>query len=71
MSSPATQQSRRPAWWLAGLFLAMPLMAAIKAICLHVEDWNAWGQLMSSSPEIVPLRAGETEVTSEELTGGR
>ena len=30
----------------------MPLMAALKAICMHVEDWNAWGQLMSSSPSV-------------------
>ncbi len=41
-------------WGFAGLFLAMPLMAAIKAVCLHVEEWNAWGQLMNSSPNIVP-----------------
>lgn len=41
-------------WGVAGLFLAMPLMAAIKAVCLHVEEWNAWGQLMNSSPTIVP-----------------
>jgi len=39
-------------WGVAGLFLAMPLMAAIKAICMHVEDWNAWGQLMSSGEHI-------------------
>ena len=42
-------------WGVAGLFLAMPLMAAIKAICLHVEEWNPWGQLMSSAPDIVPV----------------
>ena len=39
-------------WGIAGLFLAMPLMAAIKAVCLHVEGWNAWGQLMSSGQHI-------------------
>ncbi len=39
-------------WGVAGLFLAMPLMAALKAICMHVEDWNAWGQLMSSGPSV-------------------
>lgn len=35
----------------AGFFLAMPLMAAIKAVCLHVEGWKAWGELMSSDEE--------------------
>ncbi len=37
-------------WGTAGLFVAMPLMAAIKAVCMHVEGWNAWGHLMSSEP---------------------
>jgi len=40
-------------WGTAGLFLAMPLMAAIKAVCMHVEGWSAWGHLMSS--EELPL----------------
>lgn len=37
-------------WGTAGLFLAMPLMAAVKAVCLQVEGWKAWGELMSSDP---------------------
>lgn len=37
-------------WGTAGLFMAMPLMAAVKAVCLHVEGWKPWGQLMSSDP---------------------
>jgi len=37
-------------WGTSGLFLAMPLMAAIKAVCIHVEGWTAWGHLMSSEP---------------------
>jgi predicted PurR-regulated permease PerM len=45
-------------WGTAGLFLAMPLMAAIKSVCMHVEGWSAWGHLMSSEdmpvPEAVP-----------------
>ncbi|MGL6074039.1 MAG: AI-2E family transporter [Fimbriiglobus sp.] len=51
-------------WGVAGLFLAMPLMAGIKAICLHVEGWNAWGELMSTS-EIVenPAEIAPTEPT--------
>jgi predicted PurR-regulated permease PerM len=45
-------------WGVAGLFLAMPLMAGLKAICMHVEDWNAWGQLMSSGAAVVPPPEG-------------
>jgi AI-2 transport protein TqsA len=37
-------------WGTAGLFLAMPLMAAIKAICLQVPGWEAFGHLMGSEP---------------------
>ena len=36
-------------WGLPGLFLAMPLMAAIKAICTHVPGWRAWANLMSTA----------------------
>ena len=45
-------------WGTSGLFLAMPLMAAIKAVCIHVEGWSAWGPLMSSEPipEAAPAR---------------
>jgi AI-2 transport protein TqsA len=37
-------------WGMAGLFLAMPIMAAIKAICLQVDGWQGWGELMGSGP---------------------
>ncbi|MCE9563909.1 MAG: AI-2E family transporter [Planctomycetes bacterium] len=37
-------------WGMAGLFLAMPIMAAIKAVCMQVEGWQGWGDLMSSGP---------------------
>lgn len=37
-------------WGMAGLFLAMPIMAAVKAICMQVEGWQGWGDLMSSGP---------------------
>jgi len=37
-------------WGISGLFLAMPLMAAIKAICTQVDGWEGWGELMSSGP---------------------
>ena len=35
-------------WGTAGLFLAMPLMAAIRAVCANVPGWAPWGELMSS-----------------------
>ena len=38
-------------WGTAGLFLAMPLMAAIRAVCLHVEEWRPWGLLMGSDDD--------------------
>jgi predicted PurR-regulated permease PerM len=36
-------------WGMPGLFLAMPLMAGVRAICMNVEGWEAWGNLMSTS----------------------
>jgi AI-2 transport protein TqsA len=47
-------------WGLPGLFLAMPLMAAIKAICISVPDWRPWANLMSTSN-------GATVVLKEDL----
>jgi predicted PurR-regulated permease PerM len=35
-------------WGTPGLFLAMPLMAGIKAICEHVPGWTPWANLMSA-----------------------
>jgi predicted PurR-regulated permease PerM len=35
-------------WGPSGLFLAMPLMAALKAVCTHVPDWQPWANLMST-----------------------
>lgn len=46
-------------WGVPGLFLAMPLMAAIKSICEHVPGWKPWANLMSADeadkPEPVTL----------------
>jgi AI-2 transport protein TqsA len=33
-------------WGMAGLFLAMPIMAGVKAICMHVTGWRPWANLM-------------------------
>src|SRR5260370_30082973 len=38
-------------WGTLGLFLAMPLMAAMKAICYHVPGWRPWANLMSTGVE--------------------
>src|SRR5439155_474986 len=47
-------------WGTMGLFLAMPLMAAIKAVCWHVPGWRRWANLMGTAdeePEPVDLEA--------------
>jgi predicted PurR-regulated permease PerM len=38
-------------WGIPGLFLAMPLMAAVKAICEHVPGWKPWANLMSADED--------------------
>ena len=53
-------------WGLAGLFLAMPLMAAIKAVCVHVEDWKPWGYLMSSAEPVAEPREAPVPLTVAE-----
>jgi predicted PurR-regulated permease PerM len=60
-------------WGTMGLFLAMPLMAAVKAICTHVPGWEAWANLMSTrepeppKPPPEPLDDyNDTEVLSPE-----
>jgi predicted PurR-regulated permease PerM len=35
-------------WGVPGLFLAMPLMAAVRTICMHVPDWHPWANLMGT-----------------------
>jgi predicted PurR-regulated permease PerM len=44
-------------WGIVGLFLAMPLMAGIKAICYHVPGWRPWANLMGIT-ELEPESAG-------------
>jgi predicted PurR-regulated permease PerM len=36
-------------WGTLGLFLAMPIMAAIRAICYHVPGWRPWANLMGTA----------------------
>jgi AI-2 transport protein TqsA len=54
-------------WGLPGLFLAMPLMAAIKAICAHVPGWRPWANLMSSSEAEIALEKSKSEITLPDL----
>jgi hypothetical protein len=44
-------------WGTPGLFLAMPLMAALKSICERVPGWEPWANLMSASEKDVPVPA--------------
>jgi predicted PurR-regulated permease PerM len=45
-------------WGTSGLFLAMPLMAAIKTICAHVPDWEPWANLMGTREADEPPKPG-------------
>jgi predicted PurR-regulated permease PerM len=51
-------------WGTAGLFLAMPLMGAVKAVCTHVPDWKPWANLMDSREAPLASRMNE-EVTGK------
>jgi predicted PurR-regulated permease PerM len=35
-------------WGIPGLFLAMPLLAVLKTVCIHVPGWQPWANLMST-----------------------
>jgi predicted PurR-regulated permease PerM len=54
-------------WGTAGLFLAMPLMGAVKAVCSHVPDWKPWANLMDSREDPRPPPAAVR--LEEELLG--
>jgi predicted PurR-regulated permease PerM len=41
-------------WGIPGLFLAMPLMAAMKSVCDHVPGWKPWANLMSTNEKLPP-----------------
>ncbi len=46
-------------WGTTGLFLAMPLMACIKAVCLQVEELRPWGNLMGTERGLSEQRTRE------------
>lgn len=39
-------------WGIPGLFLAMPIMAGIRAVCLHTPGLRAWAHLMGTERSI-------------------
>lgn len=41
-------------WGTPGLFLAMPLMAALKAVCMNVPGWRPWANLMGTDDRPAP-----------------
>jgi len=55
-------------WGMAGLFLAMPIMAAIRSIALQVEGWQQWGDLMGSGPaKPIQLETDPEKMRLEEI----
>jgi predicted PurR-regulated permease PerM len=58
-------------WGTPGLFLAMPLMAAIKTICYHVPGWRPWANLMGTTEadEAGPLDANGSLLGDYSLQG--
>lgn len=55
-------------WGVPGLFLAMPLMGAIKAICEHVPGWQPWANLLSArdvTPPAIPAPPIDLDKTIE------
>src|SRR5207244_12145523 len=52
-------------WGLPGLFLAMPLMAAVKAICAHVPGWRPWANLMGTEKAEIALEKSRKQVTPD------
>jgi predicted PurR-regulated permease PerM len=55
-------------WGIPGLFLAMPLMSALKAVCDHVPGWKPWANLMSTAepPATPPPVATPAPITAFE-----
>lgn len=53
-------------WGTAGLFLAMPLMAAMKSVCLNVEGWREVGRLMGSEEDVEQQNVVELQPANEQ-----
>jgi predicted PurR-regulated permease PerM len=63
-------------WGTTGLFLAMPIMAGIKAMLYHIPEGRAWADLMSTSDEeprpvlITPGATADGPVANGEVAAG-
>ena len=61
-------------WGPTGLFMAMPIMAGIKAILYHVPEWRPWANLMSSTEDDSaqpPAEAPTAPPTTSDLANGK
>lgn len=57
-------------WGTTGLFLAMPIMAGIKAMLYHIPEGRAWADLMSTSDEVPkPVIIAPPETTNGNANG--
>jgi predicted PurR-regulated permease PerM len=55
-------------WGLPGLFLAMPLMAAVKAIFAHVPGWRPWANLMGTEKAEIELEKAKPVAAAPSLS---
>jgi predicted PurR-regulated permease PerM len=53
-------------WGPTGLFLAMPIMAGVKAILYNVPEWRPWANLMSTQEEPHPMGTFEDTILGDE-----
>ncbi len=51
-------------WGMAGLFLVMPIMAGVKAICMHVPGWRPWANLMGTDQADVKTEPAPAQVAA-------
>lgn len=58
-------------WGIPGLFLAMPLMAGVRAVCLHTPGFRPWAYLMSTERSLREWKAedeaAEAAIKADEL----
>ena len=61
-------------WWLVwgvpGMFLALPLMAAIRTICMHVPGWHPWANLMGTREDPPPPKVEPGVVLAPAVADG-
>jgi predicted PurR-regulated permease PerM len=54
-------------WGLPGLFLAMPIMSAVKAVCVSVPAWRPWANLMSTERGAVSIAAAQAVIDETQI----